>query len=61
VYTVLLREWHRLNVFENKVLRRIFGAKIEEVTRRWRQFQNEELCKLYTPDQILSCRNGGIK
>jgi hypothetical protein len=32
----MLREQHRLRVFENRVLRRIFGPKRDEVTRGWR-------------------------
>jgi hypothetical protein len=36
-----LREEGRLRVFENMVLRRIFGAKKEEVTREWRRLHNE--------------------
>ena len=42
-----LREECRLRVFENRVLRRIFGAKRDEVTREWRQIHNEELDDLY--------------
>jgi hypothetical protein len=38
-----LREEHRLRVFENKVLRRIFGPKRNEVSGEWRKFHNEEL------------------
>jgi len=38
-----LREERRLRVFENRVLRRIFGAKRDEVTREWRKLHNEEL------------------
>jgi hypothetical protein len=43
-----LREERRLRVFENRVLRRIFGAKREEVTGEWRNFHNEELQDLYS-------------
>jgi hypothetical protein len=39
---------HRLRVFENRVLRRIFGPKIDEVTGEWRELHNEELHKLYS-------------
>jgi hypothetical protein len=39
-----LREEHRLRVFENMVLRRIFGPKRDEVTGEWRKLPNEELC-----------------
>jgi uncharacterized membrane protein len=42
-----LREEHRLRVFENRVLRRIFGPK-REVTGNWRKLHNEELHKLYS-------------
>jgi hypothetical protein len=38
-----LREEHRLRVFENRVLMRIFGPKRDEVTGRWRKLHNEEL------------------
>jgi hypothetical protein len=38
---------HRLRVFENRVLRRIFGPKRDEVTGEWRKLYNEELHNLY--------------
>jgi hypothetical protein len=38
-----LREEHRLRVFANTVLRRIFESKRDEVTREWRMLHNEEL------------------
>ena len=48
-----LREEHRLRVFENRVLRKIFGPKRDAVTREWRRLHNEELNELYsTPDFI---------
>jgi hypothetical protein len=40
-------------VFENRVLRRIFGAKRDEVTREWRKIHNEELNDLYSSLNIL--------
>jgi hypothetical protein len=43
-----LREERRLRVFENTVLRRIFGPKREEVTWEWRKIHNEELNDLYS-------------
>jgi hypothetical protein len=43
-----LREEHRLGVFGNKVLRRIFGPKRDEVTGGWRKLHNEELRDLYS-------------
>jgi hypothetical protein len=45
-----LREEHRLRVFENRVLRRIFGPQRDEVTREWRKLHNEKLHDLdYSP------------
>jgi hypothetical protein len=41
-----LREEHRLRVFENRVLRRIFGPKRDEVTGEWRKLHSEELHNL---------------
>jgi hypothetical protein len=38
-----LKEAYRLRVFENRVLRRIFGPKRGELTGEWRKLQNEEL------------------
>jgi hypothetical protein len=46
-----LREECRLRVFENRVLRRIFGPKRDEVTGEWRRLHKEELM-LCTPHQI---------
>jgi hypothetical protein len=48
-----LREEHRLRVFENRVLRRIFGPKRDEVTGRWRKLHNEELHNLYSSSNII--------
>jgi hypothetical protein len=44
-----LREERRLRVFENRVLRRVFGPKRDEVTGEWRKLHNEELHDLYSP------------
>jgi hypothetical protein len=44
---------HRLRVFENRVLRRIFGPKRDEVTREWRKLHNEELHNLYSSPDII--------
>jgi hypothetical protein len=46
-WSLTLREEHRLRVFENRVLRRIFGPKRDEVTGEWRRLHNEELNDLY--------------
>jgi hypothetical protein len=48
-----LREEHRLRVFENRVLRRIFGPKRDDVTRDWRKLHNEELHNLYSSLNII--------
>jgi hypothetical protein len=44
---------HRLRVFENRVLRRIFGSKRDEVTGGWRTLYNEELHNLYSSPSII--------
>jgi hypothetical protein len=51
--SVTLREEHRLRVFENRVLRRIFGLKRDEVTENWRKLHNEELHNLYSSLNII--------
>jgi hypothetical protein len=48
-----LREEHRLRVFENRVLRRIFGPKRDEVTGEWRKLHNGELLNLYSSPDII--------
>jgi len=48
-----VREERRLRVFENMVLRRIFGTKRGEVTREWRKLHNDELNDLYTSPNIV--------
>ncbi|KAJ4446132.1 hypothetical protein ANN_12824 [Periplaneta americana] len=69
-WTLTLRVEQRLRVFENEVLRKIFGAKRDEVTGEWRTLRNAELHALYSsPDIIrniksrhLRCwEDGGIK
>ena len=50
-WLLTLREEHRLRVFKNKVLRRIFGPKREEVTREWRKLR-EEMTDLYSSHNI---------
>jgi hypothetical protein len=46
-------EEHRLRVFENRVLRRIFGPKKDEVTGEWRELLNEEFRNLYPSPVII--------
>jgi hypothetical protein len=52
-WSLTLREEHRLRVFENRVLRRIFGPKIDEVTGSWRKLHNEKLHNLYSSPSII--------
>ena len=48
-----LRDERRLRVFENRVLRRVFGPKRDEVTGEWRKLPNEELSDLYSLSNIV--------
>jgi hypothetical protein len=49
----MLREERRLRVFRNRVLRRIFRPKRDEVTRGWRKLHNEEFNDLYSSPNIV--------
>jgi hypothetical protein len=53
-WSLTLREEHRLRVFENRVLRKIFGPKRDEVTGEWGKLHNEELRDLYSSLSIIS-------
>ena len=48
-----MREERKLRVFENMVLRRIFGPRRDEVTGEWRRLHNEELNDLYSSSNIV--------
>jgi hypothetical protein len=51
-----------MRVFENRVLRRIFGPKRDEVMKEWRKLHNEELHNLYSsPDMIRQIKSGRMK
>jgi hypothetical protein len=52
-WSVALREEHRLRVFENRVLRGIFGPKRDEVTGEWRRLHTEELNDLYSSSSLI--------
>jgi hypothetical protein len=53
IWSLALREEHRLRVFENGVLRIIFGTKRDEITREWRKLHNKELHILYSSPNII--------
>ena len=52
-WSLTLREERKLRVFENMVLRRIFGPRRDEVTWEWRRLHNEELNDLYSLPNIV--------
>jgi len=52
-WSLIFREERRLRVFGNRVLRRIFGPKRDEVTREWIKLHNKELNDLYSSPNIF--------
>ena len=52
-WSLILREERWLRVFENRVLRKIFGPKRDEVTGEWRELHNEDLTDLYCSPNII--------
>jgi hypothetical protein len=52
-WSLTLREEQKLRVFENRVLRRIFGPKTDEATGEWRRLHNEKLNDLYSSPNII--------
>jgi hypothetical protein len=57
IWSLTVREEHKLRVFENRVLRRIFGSKRDGVTGGWRKLYNEELHNLYSSPIIIRIIN----
>ena len=51
--SLTLRDERRLRVFENSVMRRIFGPKRNEVLREWRKLHNNELNDLHSSPDII--------
>jgi hypothetical protein len=61
-WSLTLKEEHRLKVFENRVLRRIFGPKRNEVTGEWRKLHNRELRDLnFSPSIIRIIKSRKMK
>jgi hypothetical protein len=62
MWSLTLWEEHRVRVFENMVLRRIFGPKRDEVTGEWRRLHSEELHNLYSsPNIIRQIKSRGMR
>jgi hypothetical protein len=53
-WSLTLREGHRLRVFENRVLRKIFGSQREEMMGGWRKLHSDELHNLYCLPSIIT-------
>jgi len=61
-WSLTLREEHRLGVYENRVLRRIFGSKREEMAGGWRTVHNKKLHNLYaSPNVIRVTKSRGMR
>ena len=58
-WSLTLREERRPRVFENRVLRRIFGPKRDEITGEWGKLHNEELNNLYSSPNIVRVIKSG--
>jgi hypothetical protein len=52
-WSLTLREEHRLRVFENRVLRRVFGLRRDEVKGEWRNLRNKKLRSFYSSPNII--------
>jgi len=59
ILSLTLREERRLRVFENRVLRRVFGPKRDGVTEQWRKLHNEELTQYCAGGKIEKNEMGG--
>jgi len=52
-WSLILREEHKLGVFENRVLKKIFGPKKEESAGQWKKLHNEKLYDLYFSPNVI--------
>ena len=52
-WSLTWRKEHRLRVFENEALRKIFGPKKDEITGEWRRLHNNELNAIYASPNII--------
>ena len=52
-WSLTLREERKMRVFQNVVLRRIFGPRRDQVTEKWGRLHNEELNNFYSPPNIV--------
>jgi len=55
-WSLTLREEHKRRVFENRVLRRLFGPNRDKVTGEWRKLHNKELNELYSSPKSIRMR-----
>jgi hypothetical protein len=53
IWSLILKEAHKLKVFQNNILTRIFGPKRDGIEGGWRNLHNEELHKLYCSPNIV--------
>jgi hypothetical protein len=53
---LILKEEHRLKMFENRLLRKVLRYKRDEVTGEWRRLHNEELYNLYSSPNIVKLK-----
>ena len=60
-WSLSFREERRLRVFENRVLRRIFWPKRDEVTGEWRKLHSEELNDLYSPNIVRVIKSTRVR